>query len=346
MFGVSTAQLFMFTKQFSAMVKARLDLVIALENLGREMPRGPLKLAIDSVKDDVTAGQDLADAMAKHPKVFNSIYVGVVRAGLNSGRLANALAQLSTFLERKSSTNKKVTAALVYPLFIVAVFTLVFHLMVFGILPRFSTMYETLNRDLPDTTQFLLDIGDFYGGYWPLIASVLGLCIVTFLLWTGNRAGRQVWDEFKLRMPLVGSIWRLSASAQFLQTFGLQVRYRVPAVEALRQSASATGNYYLSAVVTVVADRIDTGSSIAAAFRGAGVFDDMVVQMIATGERAGTLDELLISAADYFDTLVLDRLQRITAMINPALTTILGLGIAGMLIAAFLPVFELSGNMA
>lgn len=343
--AVKLSSLYIFTRQFSAMISGRLHLVVALANLARELPRGKLRDVLEDVTHDVRAGVDMADAMSDHPKVFGRLYVSVVRSGLNSGRLADALQQLSNYLEQKDTVAKKVRAALTYPIFVTGVFIIVFHMMTFVILPRFGKMFSTLGRELPAPTQLMMDLGDTYIANWPLLVIAGVLLVVLLISWIATESGRMLWDEWKLTIPLMGVVWRLSAFSRFCRTFGVQLRYGIPAVEALRTSADAAANSYISDAIHEIAEQVEAGSSLAQAFRGEDIFGDVVVQMIATGEEAGTLDELLLSASEYFDTILLQRLTGITTMLNPLLTAVVGIGIAGMMVAAFLPVFELSGNV-
>lgn len=343
--AVKLSSLYIFTRQFSAMISGRLHLVVALANLARELPRGKLRDVLDDVTEDVRSGVDMADAMSSHPKVFGRLYVSIVRSGLNSGQLADALQQLSQYLEQKDTVSKKVRSALTYPVFVTAVFIIVFHMMTFVILPRFGKMFETLGRDLPAPTQLMMDLGDAYISNWLLLAIFIGGGLLMLITGLSTEDGKRLWDEWKLKLPLFGEIWRLTAFARFSRTFGMQLRYGIPAIEALRTSADAASNTYLSDSVHDIATRVEQGSSLKDAFRGEDVFGDVVVQMIATGEEAGTLDELLISVSEYFETILLQRLNGVTSMINPLLTAFVGLGIAGMMVAAFLPVFELSGNV-
>lgn len=342
---VRTSSLYIFTRQFSAMIGGRLHLVVALANLARELPRGKLRDVLERVTEDVRAGVDMADSMSSYPKVFSSLYVSIVRSGLNSGQLADALQQLSNYLEQTDTVSKKVRSAMTYPVFVTLVFVVVFHMMTFLILPRFGKMFETLGKDLPGPTQFMMDLGDAYIDNWVLLAIFLGGGILMLVTWLATEDGKRLWDEWKLKIPLLGEVWRLTAFARFSRTFGMQLRYGIPAIEALRTSADAASNTYLSDSVHDIATRVEQGSSLKDAFRGEEVFGDVVVQMIATGEEAGTLDELLISASEYFETILLQRLNSITSMINPLLTAFVGMGIAAMMVAAFLPVFELSGNV-
>ncbi len=346
MFGsVSASSLYILTRQFSAMISGRLNLVSALANLANQTPRGQLHDVLNDVTEDVRAGTDLADALGEHPKIFSRLYVSVVRSGLSSGRLADALSQLSNYMEQRDTVTRNVRTAMTYPIFVTVVFIGVFHMMTFVILPRFASIFTTLNKGLPAPTQFMMDLGDAYIANWPFIAAGVVLAVVSVVVWVSSEEGRTLLDEWKLRVPKFGTIWRLASYARFCRTFGVQLRYYIPAVEALRHSAEASGNAFLEASVQAIADKVENGSTLVDAFEGAETFGDVVVQMIATGEQAGTLDELMISAADYFDTMLIQELRSITSMINPLLTAVVGIAIAGMMIAAFLPVFELSGSV-
>ena len=169
--------------------------------------------------------------------------------------------------------------------------------------------------------------------------------LVSFAAWVSTADGRAVWDEMKLKLPIVGPLWRMSALARFLRTLAVQVENDVPVLDSLRLAADSAGNVYVCETLYEIADDVERGSGLAASFAAHRLFHGIVLQMIAAGEEAGILDELLMSSADYFDSLVQDMLDRITSLINPVLTVIIGLAVAGMMIASFLPVFEL-GSMA
>ncbi len=342
---VSLTARFIFTRQFAALLKGKLQLAAALENLSAEMPNGKFRVILQSVLKDVSAGRDMAESMKEHPKVFGPIYVSVVRSGLRSGKIDEAMDQLSSYLEQMDAFSRKVRTALTYPIFVLGAFILVFHMMIFSILPRFEKVYTGMGRELPTLTQALLDMGDAYAENL-LILGVLGAFIVALItFWLSNESGKYVWDVIKLRLPLLGQVVRLAAMARLLRTVGMQLRHRIPAVEALRMGAEAAANRRIADAAHEAADNIERGTSFAEAFRRDPIFGDVVVRMIASGEQAGTLDVLMVAAADYFDTLLMQRVNAVTSMINPVLTALVGLGIAGMLIAAFLPVFELSGKV-
>ena len=339
-----TAHLYIFTQQFASMMASGLRLVSVLSNLAREMPSRRLRNVVEDITEDVYSGINLADAMEKHPKVFNNIYVNMVRSGLNAGKLSEALEQLSEYLEKADNVKKKIQTACLYPAFIFIAFVIVFHVMSFIILPRFQVLFETMGRKLPDMTLLVMNIGVFYADNWPFLLGGLIFIIALSFVWVTSTDGRLIWDEMKLRLPLVGTVWRAAAVSRFLRTFAVQLRNHIPAVQALRLAADATANAYLAEIVWQVAERVESGETLAASFGREEIFEGIVVQMVASGEEAGTMDRLLLSAANYFDTLLFQRINSLTAMVNPLLTAIDGAGIAGMLVASFLPVFEMSGG--
>ena len=345
MAGVNALQTLIFTQQFAAMIRSNLPLVDVMDNLAAETPQRRLRETIEDVNDAVRSGVDLSTALAAHPQVFDDVYVNVVRAGLESGRLGGALMQIAHYQKVMHETGRKLKSALTYPIFIIFAFFGIFNAMAFFILPRFQDIYKNFHRALPLPTQWLLNIKEYWADYWYLIIGGVVALLVSFAAWVSTADGRAVWDELKLKLPIVGPLWRMSALARFLRTLAVQVENDVPVLDSLRLAADSAGNVYVCEILYEIADDVERGSSLSASFASHRLFHGIVLQMIASGEEAGILDELLMSSADYFDSLVQDMLDRITSLINPILTVIIGLAVAGMMIASFLPVFEL-GSMA
>lgn len=339
--AVKTLHILIFTQQFASMIRSSLPLVEVLDNLAAETPQRRLRETIETVSEDVRHGHDLSAAMAAHPGVFDDVYVNVVRSGLESGRLGGALTQIAHYQKVIHETGRKLKAAVTYPLFVILAFFAIFNAMVLFILPNFEKMYRNFGKALPGPTQFLLDLGQFWRGNWYLVIGVLLVVIGSFVVWKSTPDGRAVWDEIKLRIPILGPLWRMSALARFLRTLAVQVENDVSALHALRLSADASGNTYVREILYDIAAEFERGVSLAASFRRFDIFHGIVLQMIASGEEAGILDELLMSSADYFDSLVQDLLDRITNLVNPVLTVVIGLAVAGMMVACFLPVFQM-----
>jgi len=340
--GVNS-DLLLFTKQFAAMVRSNLQLVHALESLARETPRRKLRNALNDVLAKVRAGRDFDRALADHPQIFNATYVGVVRAGMQSGQLGDALQQVSEYLTSLDRVMKKIRGAMMYPLLLMVSFIATFHMMVFGILPRFEMLFAEYNHALPWPTQIVLAVGHVYAGMWFEILLATVLSTAGFIAWIRTPQGRLTFDRLKLKVPIIGPLWRLSALARFAHTLGIQVQNSVTLLESIRVAAPACNNKYVEQSLRTIASDIERGEGIAQAFVKQDLFRGVVQQMIAAGEKTGELTEPLRSAATYFESLWIQRLDAVIALINPALTAIMGALISGMLIAAFLPVFEVSG---
>ena len=340
--GVSK-DLLLFTRQLASMVRSNLQLALALESLARETPGRRLRAALLDVLAKVRAGREFHRALAEYPRIFNSTYVGVVRAGMQSGQLGQALQQISEYLDSLDHVMKKVRGALMYPLLLFGSFVVTFHMMVFGILPRFETLFSQYGHALPAPTQFILSIGHVYAATWPEMLAVTLACVLSFTWWVRTPNGRLTYDRIKLKIPVIGPLWRLAALARFAHTLAIQVQNSVTLLESIRVAAPACNNAYVEISLKRIANDIERGEGISQAFMKQDLFRGIVQQMISAGEKTGELSEPLQSAAAYFESLWIQRLDVVISLINPALTAILGLMISGMLIAAFLPVFEVSG---
>ena len=343
--GSTLTNLLIFTNQFAAMIKSQLPLVSVLDNLSEETPHKKLKEAVEDISEQVKHGTDLGDAFAEHPKIFDDIYINVVRSGMLSGKLSDALLQLSHHLTKTEDTHRKVKGAMSYPMFMLVAFFLVFNGMIFFILPRFRTMFESFGKELPYATQVLLDIGDYWQANWHLIMMGIGVFAVTFVFWISTEDGRYIWDKYKLQLPAIGKVLRMGALSRFLRTLAVQLQNDVPILDAIKLSSSSSGNAYIEEVAFNIADDIERGEGIADSFRRHEIFSGIVLQMIASGEESSEIDTLLMSAAQYFESLLDNTIETATGLINPILTVFIGLAIAAMMVASFLPVFEMGGAM-
>ena len=345
MFAGRSTHLVIFAKQFASMMGSSLQLVTVLDNLAQETPHRRLRLAVAEVAREVTGGADLADAMARFPSLFNGVFVGLVRSGIEAGRLAGALGHVVDYLDRLEQVNRRVAGAAVYPAFVLVVFLAVSSGMIFGILPKYQAIFRSFNKALPAPTQFLLDIGSFLRDNGAWLGGVAVLLVLVAVLTVSTLAGRLVWDRAKLHLPVLGQISRLTALARFSRTLAVQVSNHVSVIRALHLAAGAAGNAHVERLVHGIADDIELGASVTRAFKDREMFAGIVLQMISAGEEAGRLDELLLSAANYFDSLLIQRIETLTGLINPLLTAFVGASTAGMMVAAFLPVFDMPGAM-
>lgn len=337
------SDLLIFTKQFAAMVRSQLPLVQALESLSRDAPRRSFRTMLTQVVEQVRCGRDFHRVLADYPKTFNGTYIGVVRAGMQSGQLGVALQQIADYLDSHDKVIKKVRAALIYPGLLFASFAVTFHVMIFGILPRFESLFHSYGKALPAPTQFVLDVGRIYEENWPFMLGAIIITCMAFLAWVRTTEGRITFDRLKLKIPLFGNLMRLSAIARFAQTLAIQVQNSVGLIEAIRVAAPANNNKYIERSLLKIADHIEQGESITQAFQRESLFQGVVQQMISAGEQSGDLGTPLVSVANYFESLWAQKLEAVISTVNPLLTASMGMLISGMLVAAFLPVFQVSG---
>ena len=337
------SDLLIFTKQFSAMVRSNLPLVQALESLSRDAPRRSFRVILADILEQVKCGRDFHRALADYPKTFNGTYIGVVQAGMQSGQLGAALQQISDYLDNHTKVLKKVRSALIYPAMLFVSFAVTFHVMVFGILPRFQSLFSSYGKALPAPTQFVLDIGEVYERDWPFLLGCGVILGMSFFAWVRTTQGRVTFDRLKLNIPIFGDLMRLSAVARFAQTLAIQVQNSVSLIESIRVAAPANNNKYVERSLLSIANHIEQGESITHAFQREILFQGVVQQMISAGEQSGDLAGPLTSVANYFESLWAQKLESVIATVNPLLTATMGMLISGMLVAAFLPVFDVSG---
>jgi type II secretory pathway component PulF len=339
---VKYSALLLFTSQLAAMVEAHLPLVRILDGLSKEVLSRNLLNIIRTVKKDVESGVDFGYAISQYPKVFDAIYVNMVKAGMATGRLDKTLRQLTDYMEKSSSTRGKLKTAFAYPLFMLAFLCLVFFLMVFKILPTFQKMFAAFgDRPLPLPTRIMITSGHFVSNniHWILIGAAAIAAMVIFVL--KNPYTRFLWDKYKLGLPLVGGLMKKSAMGKFLRAFAVLTQSEVLILDSLNLVAGAGYNKYLESKVNQVAYMIERGLSVAGAFLKTGFFPDIIIQMISSGEQTGELGDLLESAANFYDTQVEDTIRSIVALINPIITILVGSMIGLMMISVFLPIFEL-----
>ena len=348
MASVSQSDLLIFTNQFSAMIRSHLPLVDVLTNLAKETPthKRALRHSLEEVISAVERGVDFADAIERHPRVFNNAYVNIVRAGLASGNLGRSLEQLGVYLDKSHEARHKLRSALTYPFMILFAFFLVFNGMIYFVLPNFDSLFEQFGGDLPWATQVLIAIGEWWkaNAVMLLIATAGFAALMIFLL--SNRGTRLHWDRWVMAIPLMGNLIRIAALSRFARTFAVQAENRVPILEALPFAGSASGNLHVEEVVNSVAGRIENGSSLHGAFEPEPVFQGIVLQMISSGEETGEIEHLLLSAANYFEKLLDNEIHFWTTLINPAMTLLVGVLASAMVIAAFLPIFQITNVMS
>ncbi|MBF0107914.1 MAG: type II secretion system F family protein [Magnetococcales bacterium] len=344
MADISPRSLLFFTRQFSSMVNSHLSLRQILETMAKDLSTDKkMRPILKCLYDDLDRGMDLDRAMEKHGEVFNRDYISIIRSGVQSGQLGVALEHLTKYLYNAHQNRSRLLTAISYPMFIFVIFISMFHIMVLFILPRFDHIFKEFDKPLPKLTQWVLAFSNFYLEHFGIIMTVLALPVLMFFTTRMSPGVRMWWDMHKLNWLLLGSLWRLSALHRFLSSLGVQVKNGILIVDAVPLAGSAANNLFLESISRRVQESIQNGASVTESFSPHAIFQGVALQMIRAAEESDSMADPLLSTAEHFNELLQSRLQIITELVTPILTIILGMIITGMLVAAFLPVFELGG---
>lgn len=343
--GVNQAQLTMFTRQFATLVDAGLPMVRALHILEEMLQPGVLRNAVMDVVDDVEQGSSLSEAMAKHPKAFDTLYVSMVRAGEMGGVLDTILTRLADFREKAQKLKKQIISALIYPAAVVSVATAILLLIIMFIIPKFKEMFDGLGVELPGMTQILMDFADILVNWWYLVPGIPVILVVAFKVIRSTQGGKFATDMIALYLPVFGLIIRKSSISRFCRTLGTLTASGVPLLDALGILRTAVGNAVVEQAVSDVHTAIREGDNIADPLRRSGVFDALAVSMVAVGEETGELDKMLVKVADNYDSDIDALVSGMMSLLEPFLIIGMGGAVAFIVIALFLPLIKIIQNV-
>lgn len=340
---VSQGDLTRFTSQLAVLMDAGLPIVRSLKILEDQMQSSTLKNITATVADDVETGSSLSEAMAKHPKAFDRLYVNMIKAGEAGGVLDTILNRLSEFMEKAEALKRKIISAAIYPIAVLSFAVLIVFGIMYFIVPQFVEVFEDMGASLPMPTKFLIGASEFIASVQGMITIVL-IPVMFALVYFGLKSfheGRKFLARVKLNMPLFGNIVRKAVTARFCRTFGTLTSSGVPILDALGIVRGAIGNEVVTESVQKVHDSIREGESIAEPLSQTGVFDEIVVNMIAVGEETGELDKMLMKIADTYEDEVDAAVEGLTSLIEPILIITLGVVIGGIVVALFMPLVDL-----
>jgi type IV pilus assembly protein PilC len=339
--GVKPSDITVFARQFATMIGAGLSLTKCLTILSQQTESPQLKIIIGQLARDVESGQSLSDAMAKHPKVFPPIFVNMVKSGETGGVLDEVLNRVADHFERETMIRGRIKSAMTYPIAMGTLVFIVLIAMLVFVVPTFQTMFATMGGTLPLPTQILVNISEGSRG-WPglitLIVVIAGTLV--FRWWKNTEDGRYTWDAIKLNMPVFGKLIRKMALSRFTRTFGTLVAAGVPILAALDIVGTTSGNEVIARAVKKVRSAIKEGETIAKPLSENAVFPAMVVQMISVGEETGALDAMLSKVAEFYDEEVTSGVDGLTSLIEPLMMATLGVVVGGVVIALYMPMFE------
>ena len=343
--GVQPGSVALFARQLATMISAGLPLVRAMRSIARDHRDKRLAVVLQAVGDDVQKGESLAGAISRHPHVFDDVFVSLVQTGELSGTLDHVMDHTANYLERAEVLRLRVEAALRYPIFVLTFAGLVFLAMIFKIVPMFSAIYERFKVQLPLPTRILLGISQF--ATRNLLLFMVLLLASWFLAWAWARSerGQMLIDRVKLNFPLFGPLIGMYAVTKFSRTLGILVGSGTQILTALKVMRRVPGNKVLERGVDDVREQVEQGVSLARALGDTGVFPDMLVQMAATGEETGKLDSMLMRTADFYEQRVTAKVEGLSSLVEPIAIVVLGVVIGVMLIALYLPIFNLGQAM-
>lgn len=345
---IKPKQLMIFTRQLATLIDSGLPLLRGLTVLAKQEPNPVLRGTLNSLADSVQSGSTFSEALAQHPKIFNKLYVNMVKAGELGGVLEVVLVRLAEYQEKAQKLKNKIVSAMVYPVIVmfIAVAILIFLMLV--IVPRFEAMFEEMdNTDLPTiskvvfgTSKFFLSasVGVIPNVVWFLLAVVL--IVIGFNAWGKTKGGRQAIDTLKLKAPIFGDIQRKSAVARFSRTLGTLVTSGVPILQALNITRDTAGNVVISGAIDKVHGAVKEGESIVTPLQASGVFPGMVISMVDVGEETGQLPEMLLKVADVYDDEVDNAVTALTSILEPIMIVILALVVGSVVFALFLPLIK------
>lgn len=339
--SIKIRDLTIFYRQFATMVNAGLTLVNSLDILTEQVENKALANNIKVVKSDVEAGSTLADAMAKFPRVFSELYISMVRAGEIGGVLDDILLKIADLMEKDYALRQKIKTAMSYPSFVAGAAVLMSIFMLTFILPQFVGIFAQFGGELPALTQFFVTLTYLFNKYWYIFFMVFAALVAAFLAYIKTPNGKLNFDKFKLNAPIFGEINRKGAIARFTRILGTLIKSGVPILEALSVSSNAIGNLVISSAVLGAKTKIKEGQSISGPLADSGVFPPMVTQMIMVGEESGELEEMLINVAKFYDQEVDRTVDNLTSIIEPLMMVFIGLTIGTMIIAMYLPIFNM-----
>ena len=339
---VTGKDLVIFTRQLSTMIDAGLPLIQSLEILSKQQENSTFKAVLTAIKRDVETGTTIADAMRKHPTVFDSLFANMIEAGETGGILDTILGRLAVFKEKSMALTKKIKGAMTYPTICLGISFLILGVILIFVIPVFEKMFSSMGSALPLPTQICVQMSKFVKSNF--LYMIMGIFAIIFIVKkiSHTERGRYIIDSMLLKAPVVGPLIRKVAVAKFTRTLSTMLQSGVPILDALQVVAKTSGNKIIEGAVFRIADSISEGRPISEPMEESGVFPNMVVQMINVGESVGALDTMLAKIADFYDEEVDQAVNNLTSMIEPFMMVFLGGMIGGIVIAMYMPIFQMA----
>ena len=344
--GVPAKELAIFVRQFSVMIDAGLPLVQCLEILGSQQENKTFAKILQQTRMDVEGGASLADAMRKHPKAFDDLFVNMIAAGEAGGILDTILKRLAVYIEKAVKLKSQVKGAMVYPVAVLSIAGIVIAVILWKVIPTFASMFEGLGATLPLPTRIVIAMSNWFVRLLPflVVAGVAG--VFAFRRYYATYGGRRMVDRTILKLPILGILMRKIAVARFCRTLSTLVSSGVPILDGLEITARTSGNAIIEDAIMMVRKGVESGLTIAQPLKESGVFPPMVVQMIGVGEQTGALDAMLSKIADFYEEEVDQAVANLLTLMEPVMILFLGVTVGGIVISMYLPLFDLISKLS
>ena len=346
---ITSKDIAIFSRQLATMMSAGVPMVQAFDIVGRGHNNPSMQEMILSIKADVEGGTSLTASLRKHPIYFDDLFCNLVEAGEQAGVLETLLHKIATYKEKTESLKGKIKKALFYPTAVIVVAILIVAIIMIFVIPQFKDLFSSFGADLPAFTRVVITISDFVAAWWwAILIAVVGIVVTASNIWKRSPKFRETLDRILLKVPVIGAIMHKAALARFCRTTATMFAAGVPLVEALQSVSGATGSTVYEQAVLKMRDDVATGQSLQLAMRQQGLFPHMVIQMVTIGEESGALDDMLAKVADFYEEEVDNAVDALSSLLEPLIMVILGTVVGGLVIALYLPIFQLgsvvSGN--
>jgi type IV pilus assembly protein PilC len=330
-----------FSRQFATMINSGLSLLRALYILADQTENKALAVVVNDVRQDVEKGMSLSQAMAKHPKAFNRLYISMVRAGETGGVLDGVLLRVADTIEKAVELKRKIKSAMTYPVVVFGLVLMIVTAMLIFVVPMFKNLYGELGGTLPFPTRMLIGVSTIFTKFFPVVVVLIVAGTFGFKKWIQGESGRAKFDIIKLKMPIFGKLVHKTALTRFARTLSVLLRSGVPILESLEITSETVSNSVMSKAIKDTQTAVKSGESIAKPLSTHPTFPPMVVQMMAVGEETGALDEMLDKVADFYDQEVEATVNALTSLLEPLLIVVMGSAVGGMVVALYMPMFNI-----
>ncbi|MBW6453390.1 MAG: type II secretion system F family protein [Methyloprofundus sp.] len=343
--ALGLTDLILFTRQMYSLSKAGVPIIRAIQSLKTSTRNKALASALGDITKSLESGLALSQALAKHPRIFDTLFCSIIAVGESSGSVDQAFYQISQYLEREKETQSRIKSAIRYPIMVIAAIAIALAIVNIYVIPAFKAVFDKINAELPWQTTLLINTSDFSVAYWPYILAALVVSMVTFKAYLYSVTGRLHWDQFILKIPLIGSIISRATMERFSRSFAMILSSGVPLISGINIVAGAVGNTFVGSKLKQMSLGIERGDTISRMAMATQLFPSLVIQMIMVGEETGNISDMLLEVADFYEAEVDAEVKNLAVAIEPILLSVIGAMVLVLALGIFLPMWNLSSAM-